>query len=67
MFDCFKGCQGVLQIGDENIAAARDVLAEQGIPIVAECIGGTKGRTIIFDISDGSVAVRFADGNEEIY
>jgi chemotaxis protein CheD len=67
MFDSFKGCRGVLQIGDENIAAAREVLGEHGIPIVAECVGGTSGRTLTFDASNGSVAVRFADGNEEIY
>jgi chemotaxis protein CheD len=65
MFDGFEGCRGILQIGDENIAAAREVLGELGIPLVAECVGGTSGRTIILDVSDGSVLVRHMDNAEE--
>mgnify|MGYP001767069268 CR=1 FL=1 len=67
MFDGIGGGQGVLQIGDQNIAAAREVLAETGIPLVAECVGGRTGRTITFDVSDGSVRVRDVENNEEIY
>jgi chemotaxis protein CheD len=65
MFDGFEGCRGILQIGDENIAAAREVLGELGIPLVAECVGGTSGRTVILDVSDGSVLVRHMDNREE--
>jgi chemotaxis protein CheD len=65
MFDGFDGCRGLLQIGDENIAAAREVLAQLGIPLVAECVGGASGRTIILDVSDGSVLVRHMDSTEE--
>jgi chemotaxis protein CheD len=65
MFDGFEGCRGILQIGDENIAAAREVLGELGIPLVAECVGGTSGRTVILDVSDGSVLVRHMDNTEE--
>ena len=67
MFDSFAGCRGLLQIGGENIAAAREVLGELGIPIVAECVGGSTGRTIVFDVSDGSVRVRDVTNTEEIY
>jgi chemotaxis protein CheD len=67
MFDAYKNCQGILQIGDENIVAARDVFGRIGIPVVAESVGGTSGRTIFFDVSDGSVSVRYVNGNEEIY
>ena len=67
MFDVFKGCQGVMQIGDENILVAREVLGNLDIPIIAECVGGTSGRTILFDVSNGSVLVRYVNGNEEIY
>ena len=66
MFDAFKGCQGVLQIGDENIVVAREVLAELGIPIAAECVGGTSGRTIVFNVADGTVLVRYVNNTEEI-
>ena len=39
MFDSFTGCRGLLQIGEENVSAAREILKERGIPIVAECVG----------------------------
>ena len=67
MFDGFEGCRGVLQIGDENIIAAREVLQELGIPLVAESVGGRTGRTIVLDISDGSVLVRQLNDTVEIY
>jgi chemotaxis protein CheD len=66
MFEPKAGVPGVIQIGDENIAAAREELRKRRIPVVAEAVGGTKGRTIIFDVCDGSVVVRDALGNEEI-
>lgn len=66
MFDTFKECKGVLQIGDENIVTAREVLAKLGIPVVGECVGGTSGRTIIFNVADGSVRVRYVDNTEEL-
>jgi chemotaxis protein CheD len=58
---------GVLQIGDENVAAARERLEAFGISIVAESVGGTRGRTIIFELADGSVRVKDADDTEEIF
>jgi len=67
MFDCLGGAPGILQIGDENIVAAREALREHGIPLVAECVGGKTGRTILFDTRDGSVRVRDVNSNEEIY
>lgn len=67
MFDSFTGCRGVLQIGDENVAAAREELNGRGIPIVAECVGGSNGRTIVFDVSNGNVVVRDITNTEEIY
>jgi chemotaxis protein CheD len=67
MFGAAAGGSGILQIGDDNIAAARERLGMFGIPIVAECVGGTHGRTIVFDVADGSVRVRLADNSEEIF
>ena len=66
MFDSYPSCRGVIQIGARNIEAARDVLAGQGIPIIGECVGGTRGRTIIFDLSDGSVMVKDIAGSERV-
>jgi chemotaxis protein CheD len=67
MFDHVAGSPGVLQIGEKNVVTAREELKRLGIPILAECVGGTKGRTILFDVSDGSVRVRDALDNEEMY
>jgi len=65
MFDSYAGCRGLLQIGDDNVAAARVELNERGIPIVAECVGGSNGRTIVFDLSNGLVSVRDSSNAEE--
>jgi len=66
MFDSNPRCRGVVQIGALNIEAARDVLSSRGIPIAGECVGGRRGRTIIFDLSDGSVLVRDITGSEKV-
>ena len=39
-------------VNRKNAEAVRQVLAEEGIKIVAEDIGGNSGRTIIFNIED---------------
>lgn len=44
-------------IGERNIEQARLVLAAMKIPIVAEDIGGTHGRSVLFDLCDGSLLV----------
>ncbi len=66
MFEAFTNCRGVLQIGDENVVAAREVLRGLGIPVIAERVGGTSGRTITFEIGTGIVRVRYVDGTEEV-
>ncbi len=67
MFQHVTGSQGVIQIGDANVAATREQLTKRGIPIVAESVGGTMGRTIMFDVSDGSVLMKDSLNNEEIF
>jgi chemotaxis protein CheD len=67
MFKSVKGNPGVLQIGEKNVIAAREQLDILGIPIVAEDVGGTQGRTISFNVSDGSVLLRDAYDNEKTY
>ncbi len=66
MFGHVTGIQGMIQIGEANIDAARRELQALGIPVVAERVGGTSGRTVLFDLSDGSVTVRDSHNNEEI-
>ncbi|MCJ7687848.1 MAG: chemotaxis protein CheD, partial [Clostridiaceae bacterium] len=36
----------------------KNVLKELSIPIIAEDIGGNKGRTLIFDTASGVLSIR---------
>lgn len=47
-----------LNIGQRNTEKSREVLRKMGIPIIAEDVGGNKGRTMILDTSTGSVSIR---------
>lgn len=47
-------------VGEKNHQAALEHLRKQGIPVVAEHIGGDKGRMIRFSLEDGSVEVSIA-------
>jgi len=38
-----------LKIGDRNIEAVRKVLNDEKIPMIAEDVGGDRGRTILFN------------------
>jgi len=49
---------GSVQMGERNIAAARDVLRRAGIPIAAEAVGGGGGRSVRFHVADGRVEIR---------
>lgn len=44
-------------IGDENIAVARKFLADSGINVVSEDVGGFLGRKILFDTSTGQAVI----------
>lgn len=45
-------------LGTQNVAAARAVLLEEGIRLVAEDVEGERGRKLIFQTHDGSAWVR---------
>ena len=55
----FRGLspQGVAAIGERNAAAVRGALERLGIRLVGEDIGGTWGRTVHVQASDGSYIV----------
>ncbi|MFB6130991.1 MAG: chemotaxis protein CheD [Salinigranum sp.] len=44
--------------GERNVAAARRELARLDIPVVAEAVGGTRGRAAEFDTATGTIRVR---------
>lgn len=47
-----------LNIGGQNVDAAHKLLAEWKIPIIAEDVGKTFGRTIIFDPETGDLNIK---------
>ena len=54
-------------LGTRNIFAARAALAEHGVKIVAEDVGGFHGRSVLFDVGAGVVEVRsILNGNRSI-
>lgn len=50
--------KGGINIGDRNIAAARQALERNRIRIVAEDVGSDHGRSVHFHLDDGRVEVR---------
>lgn len=57
MFD-FKQTSDEMRIGYRNEVAAREILKELGIPIVADDTGSNYGRTIELDTSTGILTVK---------
>ncbi len=48
----------IMDIGNRNGIAVKNALKILSIPIVAEDIGGNKGRTLIFDTVSGMLSIR---------
>ena len=46
-----------LGLGDRNVVAARDWLAERRIPVRRECVLGFVGRRVEFDVETGEAHV----------
>ncbi len=53
-------------VGARNTRRARATLAELGIPLLAEEVGGNHGRTVFFDLVTGEVKVRSVRGGEKV-
>ena len=45
-------------IGSRNVMAAREKLLAEGLRVVAEDVGGTKGRTLFFSLENGKAQIR---------
>lgn len=45
-------------LGSRNIETARNILAEEALPIVSEDVGGTRGRKLLFHTDDGSAWIK---------
>ena len=53
-------------LGDRNVQIARDRLAQHGIPILAEAVGGTKGRKLFVDPDSGEAIVEIIGQQREV-
>ncbi len=47
-----------LNIGGQNVRAVKEFLAKYNVPIIAEDVGETYGRTIVFDPATGDLLIR---------
>jgi len=54
----FSGSNSLFDIGQRNVEMTKKVLAELGIPLKAEEVGGKKGRSIFFYVKDGKLEVK---------
>lgn len=48
----------IMDIGNRNGIAVKNTLDKYSIPVIAEDVGGNKGRTMIFDTADGLVQIK---------
>lgn len=57
----------VMDIGSRNSESVKKVLKELTIPLMAEDVGGNKGRTIVFSTENGMLEIRTVGvGKKEI-
>jgi chemotaxis protein CheD len=54
---------GSMQMGERNVVAVREVLRRHSIPIVAEAVGGERGRSVRFHVKSGRVEIRAVGAN----
>lgn len=49
---------GTMHMGQRNVSACRTAVREAGLQLVAEAVGGERGRSVWFDVAAGVVTVR---------
>lgn len=63
----FQSFSGNLNIGERNIEAVRSQLKRMSIPLVAEDVGGSIGRTIVYyPAENGKISIKTANGTIKI-
>ena len=56
----------LMRVGEKNVEAAKEILTDLGIPIIAEDTGLNYGRTIIFDSNNGNLIIRSVGKTEKV-
>lgn len=54
----FRRKSSTLNIGQKNIKAVKNILNFNDIRLIAEEIGGETGRTVFFDLNNGTVLIK---------
>jgi chemotaxis protein CheD len=54
-----------MEVGLRNAEAVCSLVAARRVPVVAEAVGGSRGRTIRVDVASGDVTVREAGGSDQ--
>ena len=54
----FSDSKMTMDIGNRNSMAVKEILKKNSIPLLGEDVGGNKGRTMILDLSNGSLKIR---------
>ena len=47
-----------MSVGEENVLAAKERLRKEGVGLAGEVVGGSVGRSVVFDTASGIVTVR---------
>ncbi len=63
MFDT-GDMSGAVHMGERNVLACRTALEKAGVALGAEDVGGDRGRSILYDVEKGTVAVRILGGED---
>jgi chemotaxis protein CheD len=66
MFSSINPTPKRVHVGKRNVIAVKEKLKELKVPIVAEDVGGTHGRTMEFDTSTGKVVIFLADKTTKV-
>lgn len=53
-------------IGERNVAVAVETLTDLGVAVLAEDVGGDRGRSVRFSVPDGTLRVRSADTTSQL-
>jgi chemotaxis protein CheD len=58
---------GGVNMGERNVDAARSAVRAAGLRVLDEEVGGEHGRTVYFDVADGTVRVVSMHGGERVF
>ena len=61
----FANATDIMRVGARNAAAAKKILLDLRIPVLAEDTGGTYGRTVQIDLATGIYKVKTIDKGEK--